>query len=160
LRHAVEVVVEHSQARNVVRAAGEPLSSTRKGNNVSVLKPLHGNPQGVIGRLLHLRRCQPLLQPDANAIVGVSANHLTRSVQFLHGTERGIGTDKGTLVHQHVRLGVKYEAGTLRVRRDKSDVGLASSDRIKDGGCCRERRDVDRHVSPSAQITRDIGDHT
>src|SRR4051794_29940197 len=31
LRHAVEVVVEHSQARNVARAAGEPLPSTREG---------------------------------------------------------------------------------------------------------------------------------
>ena len=40
---------------------------------------------------------------------------------------------KGALLHQHVRLRVEHDAGTLGVRRDKSDVGGAAADRLKHG---------------------------
>src|SRR5262245_5779370 len=49
LRHAVKVVIQHSQPGNIARGACEPLPTTGKSYHFSVFEPLDGIAQRVVG---------------------------------------------------------------------------------------------------------------
>src|SRR5262249_1955182 len=139
LWHPVKVVVQHSQSANIARGTGEPLPTTRKSYDLSVFEPLDGIAQRVVGGGADSSGGQMLLQPDPNAVVGVDANHLARSVEFVDRMQRGIRANERALLHEHVSIRIEHEPGALGIWCDEANVGGPASDRLDHRGAAARR---------------------